>query len=79
MKGARPHRAAVRAVDELLDRLELEHRAGRDDAGWVVDYWRRQVAPRVGVDLPADVRAARNACETHQALLGWQHLLIERA
>ena len=68
----------VRIIDDLLDCVELWHRAGCDDARWVANYWRHTVAPSLGVELPAYVRAAADAREVHEALLAWQTAVARR-
>ena len=68
----------VRIIDDLLDCVELWHRAGCDDARWVATYWQHRVTPALGVDLPAYVRSAADAREVHEALLAWQTAVTRR-
>jgi hypothetical protein len=65
-------RAVLCILDDLLDCVEVWHRAGCDDARWVANHWHRTLAPTLGVELPAYVRAAADARAAHEALLAWQ-------
>lgn len=68
----------VRIIDDLIDCVELWHRAGCDDARWVANHWHRTVGPYLGVALPAHVRAATDARGVHEALLAWQVAVTRR-
>lgn len=68
----------VRVIDDLLDCLELWHRAGCDDARWIAHHWHRTFAPCLGVELPAPVLVAVDARDAHEALLAWQTAVAQR-
>ena len=68
----------ARIIDDLIDSVELWHRAGCDDARWVAKHWHRTVGPCLGVALPARVLAAADARGVHEALLEWQTAVAHR-
>ena len=71
-------RMRVRAVDDVLDVLELMHLKRDRVIDRMVRARLRRLEEEVGLPLPRRVTRARNTVRLHSALLDWQDTVLDQ-